>query len=694
MAKDNHKCHHSCGCGCAEQGHSCSTAEVHQHEHRHEHGHDEDEGVGECHGHSHDHDEGSMRGMLLRILASLLLFGIALVVDKEWLFGLNCLGVLGAWLAPLLYIVAVLPVGLPVLHEAWELFAEERSLFNECSLMVIAVVGAFVIAEYPEAVILMVLYNIGELLQGLAVQRARKDISDMVDVRSETVQRILEDGTLEEVLASDVLVGARLHLRSGERLALDGILLSESALLDQSALTGESVPREVMSGEEVLAGCMVVTRPIEMEVTKPYSDSTLARILKMAEEAADRKPATERFIRRFATIYTPIVVGLAVLVVLLPFVWSLLSPTFDFHFKDWLYRALVFLVTSCPCALIISVPLSYFCGLGAGSNRGLLFKGALYLEQLRKITAVAFDKTGTLTEGTFEVTEVLTEGIDEQKAVLLLAAVESRSTHPMAEAMVAYAQEHAHAFPSLVEVEELTGMGLSAHTEEGMRLLVGSERLMRTYHLEIPTSLLPGEESSILLAVDNKVVAVAILRDKIKPHSADTIRALHKRGVHHLVMLSGDKLEVAQRVGHELGLEAAYGGLLPDAKLSKVEELGEKYHVAFVGDGLNDAPVMGVAHIGVAMGGMGSDATIEAADIVIQGDDPYKLVEAIDISRYTHRIVLQNIIFALGFKLVVMLLATFGIASLTLAVIADVGVTILVVFNALRALRYRGSVRV
>ena len=431
------------------------------------------------------------------------------------------------------------------------------------------------------------------------------------------------------------------------------------------------------------------TRPIDIVVTKPYEDSTLARILQMTEEASERKPETERLIRRFARVYTPIVFGLALLVVLAPWIWSLASSSFQYEFSDWLYKALVFLVISCPCALVISVPLTYFSGMGATSRHGLLFKGALYLEELRRITAVVFDKTGTLTVGEFEVKKVLTSSISSEDALGYISAVEAHSSHPMAQAILRHTTNSER--KEVKDIEEVTGMGLTAIGSNGERLLVGSERMMLKEGLEVPQSLSPQGESAVLLAIDRAVKATVILSDQIKPQSKATISDLQHLGINKLVMLSGDKPEVVLATAKEIGLQDARGSLLPDDKMRAVEELMVNDRVAFVGDGLNDAPVMTMSHVGIAMGGIASDATIEAADIVIQGNDPYKVVQGIEVSRHTHKIVVQNIIFALGFKFAVMILALLGFASLTLAVLADVGVTLLAVLNSLRALYFRAK---
>lgn len=636
--------------------------------------------MGDNHSQVHGHEEEEVSLKPIFISAAIL---VLIVVGQHfwswWPQG---------WLQDVLYILAFCPVGIPVLIEAWELLWKEHSFFNECALMSIATIGAFCIDQQNEAVLLMLLYQLGEYLQDKAVHKVRRSISKTADVRSQTVLKI-EGQETKEIPAKEAQVGDYLRVIPGMRVSLDGKLLSEEALLDLSALTGESMLEEREKGAEILAGSVVSTRPIDIVVTKPYEDSTLARILQMTEEASERKPETERLIRRFARVYTPIVFGLALLVVLAPWIWSLASSSFQYEFSDWLYKALVFLVISCPCALVISVPLTYFSGMGATSRHGLLFKGALYLEELRRITAVVFDKTGTLTVGEFEVKKVLTSSISSEDALGYISAVEAHSSHPMAQAILRHTTNSER--KEVKDIEEVTGMGLTAIGSNGERLLVGSERMMLKEGLELPQSLSPQGESAVLLAIDRAVKATVILSDQIKPQSKATISDLQHLGINKLVMLSGDKPEVVLATAKEIGLQDARGSLLPDDKMRAVEELMVNDRVAFVGDGLNDAPVMTMSHVGIAMGGIASDATIEAADIVIQGNDPYKVVQGIEVSRHTHKIVVQNIIFALGFKFAVMILALLGFASLTLAVLADVGVTLLAVLNSLRALYFRAK---
>ncbi|MDD7438372.1 MAG: heavy metal translocating P-type ATPase [Bacteroidales bacterium] len=625
--------------------------------------------------HAHDFDNHAL--IIKRVYLSATILGVIALGQYFWgWWGLE-------WLKVIVFVLAFLPVGLPVILEGWELIRNERSFFNEYTLMAIASIGAFGIGERYEAVFLMLLYQLGEYLEGLAVNKARRNISELVDVRSDIVL-LIEGNSTREIPATEAKIGDKLRVAPGMRVSLDGRLLSEVAMLDQSSLTGESMLVEREAGEEVLAGSLVSGKPIDIEVAKLYEDSTLAKILRLTEEAVEHKPETERFIRRFAKIYTPIVFALAVLVVSVP--WLVLGAEYDF--QEWLYRGLVFLVVSCPCALVISVPLSYFCGVGAMSKHGLLVKGAVHLEVLRQVDAVVFDKTGTLTEGRFEVKDLrLISGVSRDEALGYLLAIEAQSRHPMALAI----QQYAVGIPpaEVSQVEEVTGMGLQAVSATGKRLLVGSARLLERHGID--TSGL-GDESSILLGIDGDLAVIVELSDVLKPRSVEAIEGLKKEGIARIVMLSGDKPKVVAEMAQTVGITDARGGLLPDDKMRAIEELLTTYKVAFVGDGLNDAPVMRMSSVGIAMGGMGSDATIEAADLIIQSDDPYKVPQAIEISRYTHKIVLQNIIFALGFKFGVMLLSVLGFASLTLAVIADVGVTLLAVVNALNALRYKSRV--
>lgn len=632
----------------------------------------------EGHHHGESHEHGSTTGMVRRLLASFVLLALFLVLDWQGVWQAT------SWLRLPAYILAFLPIGIPVLLEAIEITREE-TFFNECTLMFIASMGAFAIGEYPEAVMLMCLYALGEIFEDKAVDSARQSISSLIDSRSDKVQLVTEEG-YEEVSAEEVPVGAVILVQTGDIVPLDGKLLGDRPRdLDLSALTGESMPVTKNVGDEILAGSVSHMESFQLEVTKPFSESTLSRIMRMSEEAAEEKPKTELFIRRFARVYTPIVFGLAVLIVAVPY----LIQGSAYDFSTWLYRGLVFLVTSCPCALIISVPLSYYSGLGAASRNGLLFKGAVFLEALRKVDAMIFDKTGTLTEGTFEHVELNPVGTFEQSDVApLIKSMEQHSNHPIAQAVVNSLADA----PSVevTDIQELAGRGMVAmHGSE--ELCLGNLTLMNERGISVQEDTIHPGKTVLYFSKGGALAATVTLSDAIKPSSHAAIAALHKYGISPLVMLSGDKADVAEHVAQDLGLDDAKGGLLPDDKMREVRLLMQEHTVAYVGDGLNDAPVMSMVPVGVAMGGLGSDATIEAADVVIQGDDPYSLVNALDIAKKTNTIVIQNIVFSLAFKATVMILATLGYASLTLAIIADVGVTLLAVLNATRVLRFKGT---
>lgn len=632
--------------------------------------------------HCHAEDNKSKRNEYIRlgVATAMLIIGVALGWN-----GFTCWGI--CWLPKAWYLFAYLLVAEPIFDAAWELWKKERSVFNELSLMILATIGAFYIGEYPEALTLIILYTVGEILQDKAVEKARHNISDLIDVRPDTVH-VLRDGKEEETHPSQVSVGEVIRLRVGERVSLDGTLSSPHATLDTSALTGESRPADVSQGEMILAGSIVIGAPIEMRVTHPYSESTLAKLLRLVEESGQYKSKTETFIRKFARIYTPIVTLFAVLIVLVPWLWSLYDGAFFYDFHTWFYRGLVFLVTSCPCALVIGVPLSYFAGIGNASKHGLLFKGSTHLDKLRQITAFALDKTGTVTHGNFDVTATRLAETADEESFRLLVAVERHSTHPVAQTVCRHFDFDT--VPEVSDVREVTGFGLTARTEDGKRILVGSPKLMAKHGVALPDGLITDIHTFVLIAVDDVWQGAVILSDAHKESSLSAISALHAKGVRQVVILSGDSQSIVDAVAETVGADKGLGGLLPEDKVREVQALmtaGET--VAFVGDGLNDAPVMAMSDLSFAMGAIGSDAAIEAADVVIQSDELTKLSEGIDISRQTHTVVLQNIIFALAFKVIIMILAAVGLAPLTLAIVADVGVSLLVVLNAMRVLRFR-----
>lgn len=564
------------------------------------------------------------------------------------------------------YLLAFAFVGLPVMKEAWET-ALKGDVFSEFMLMTIACIGAFAIGEYPEGVAVMLLYCIGEALQDRAVDRARDNIQELIAFRP-TVAKVVVQGKIIEKTPEEVQVGDILEVKAGDRVPLDGKLVSASAAFNTAALTGESLPRTFETGGEVLAGMIAVDAVSHLEVVRPASESAVSRILNMVESAAERKAPTELFIRRFARIYTPIVIGLALLTVVCPYLYSIFDSQYSYVFTDWFRRALVFLVISCPCALVISVPLSYFAGIGLASKHGILFKGSNYLDAITEVDVVAFDKTGTLTTGEFAVQSVV--GLD-QEALQTVAAMEKSSNHPIAQAILKYCPTEEN-----ISSQDIAGYGL-----KNDEWLVGNLKLLDREQVSYADALRSIPETVVAVARKGKYVGHIILADTIKEDAKKAISDLPVRAE----MLSGDRQELVTKVAADLGISHAYGDLLPDGKvlhLQNVKKAGER--VAFVGDGINDAPVLALSDVGIAMGGLGSDMAIETADVIIQTDQPSKVACAMRIGRYTRRIVNQNIALALGVKAVVMLLGLLGFANLWMAVFADSGVALLAVLNAAR----------
>lgn len=588
------------------------------------------------------------------------------------------------------YLIGYLFVGLTVLNEAWKAILK-ADFFNEFTLMSVATIGAIAIGEYPEAVAVMLFYYVGELFQHHAVDRARANIQELLDVRS-LVATVKRDEEFVEMEPSEVKIGDVLVVRVGERVPLDGELLMGGGSFDTSALTGESVPRSIALGEEVLAGMINLDRVIELRVTKSYTDSSLSKILHLVEEATSRKAKTELFIRRFAKVYTPIVFFLAVAIVLLP--WFFVA---DYQFANWLYRGLVFLVISCPCALVISIPLGFYGGIGAASRHGILFKGANYLELLTKIKSIGFDKTGTLTQGVFKVKQFATVESrvkDKDNLLATIVAIEVNSTHPIAKAIVQYSKEQGVEKNSLSfsTVKELPGYGMLAKNGE-VTYLLGNAKLLEKYNVSYPSSLTENVETTILLAENGIFVAHLVIADVIRSDAKHLIDNLRKKGILNIALLSGDQTTIVERTAKELGINHYYGNLLPEQKVELVKEAKRKGEpLCFVGDGVNDAPVLALSDVGVAMGGMGSDAAIEVADVVIQSDQPSRLITAINIANKTKQIVYQNIALAFGVKAIVLILGGFGLATMWEAVFADVGVALLAILNAVRILTKRFSV--
>ena len=582
------------------------------------------------------------------------------------------------------YVVAYLPVGLPVMKEAWESM-KDKDYFSEFTLMFVATLGAFYIGEYPEGVAVMLFYSVGELFQEKAVDKAKRNIGALLDVRPEEAA-VVRDGRVIIENPQNVKVGETIEIKTGGRVPLDGMMLNEVAAFNTAALTGESVPRSIRMGEEVLAGMIVTDKVIRIKVIRPFDKSALARILELVQNASERKAPAELFIRKFARVYTPIVIGLAVLIVLLPFIYSLITPQFFFTFNDWLYRALVFLVISCPCALVVSIPLGYFGGIGAASRLGILFKGGNYLDAVTKINTVVFDKTGTLTKGTFEVQSCNCEsGVSEEELIRMIASVESSSTHPIAKAVVNYAGRRDIELSSVTDSKEYAGLGLEAAVN-GIQVLAGNGRLLSKFQIEYPPELLSITDTIVVCAIGNKYAGYLLLSDSLKEVAKIAIQNLKALGIQNIQILSGDKQSIVSNFAEKLGISEAYGDLLPDGKVKHLEELRQhtENQVAFVGDGMNDAPVLALSNVGIAMGGLGSDAAIETADVVIQTDQPSKVAEAIKVGKLTRRIVWQNISLAFGVKLLVLILGAGGLATLWEAVFADVGVALIAIMNAVR----------
>ena len=636
------------------------------HEHHHEHAHEHE------HHHEHHHEEGT-RERLLTIGVSAVLLVIAVLIERHtnW----------KTWQYLLIYLVPYLIAGWDTLKEAAEALTEGEAL-DENFLMSIATIGALAIGflpgaetQFPEAVFVMLFFQVGELFEGLAEGKSRQSIAHLMDLRPDVVH-VEREGNLLDVSPEEVNVGETILIRPGEKTALDGIIVEGNSTLDTVALTGESVPRSIAPEDELLSGCVNLSGVLRVRTTKPAGESTAAKILELVEHAAENKSRSEHFITRFAKIYTPIVVGLAILLAVVP---SLITG----DWATWIYRALMFLVVSCPCALVISVPLTFFGGIGGASRKGILVKGAAFLDTLARVKTVVFDKTGTLTEGVFQVTAVHPDRLDETELLHLAAHVERHSTHPVAAALrQAYPDEQDDCEVS--DFQELAGKGLKASVN-GKQVAVGNDKLME----DLGIAWKPCHEKGTLIhvAVDGEYEGHIVISDRIKADAAESVQALHAAGVEKVVMLTGDQADIAAHVAGKLALDDFHAGLLPDGKVSQVEALLKEGTLAFVGDGINDAPVLARADIGIAMGALGSDAAIEAADVVLMDDKPSKVAQAVGIARRTLRIAKENMWGAIGIKLLVLLLAACGLATLWMAVFADVGVTVLAVLNAMRTLK-------
>ena len=634
----------------------------HEHEHHHEHHH-----------HHHDHGEEEGHGRLIKILASAVLLGIAVLIEKNTAWT--------TWQYLLLFLVPYLIVGWDTLKEAAEGLVHGEAL-SEDFLMSVATLGALAIGfmpgaetQFPEAVFVMLFFQVGELFEEMAEGRSRKSIAHLMDLRPD-IAHVERGGKLQDVKPEDVTPGEILLVQPGENVPMDGVVIEGHSSLDTVALTGESVPRSVHEGDEILSGCVNQSGVLKVKTTKAFGESTAAKILNLVENAAASKSRSEGFITRFARIYTPIVVALAVLVAVVP---GLITG----EWSTWIYRGLMFLVVSCPCALVISVPLTFFGGLGGASRKGILIKGSNYMDQLAKLQTVVFDKTGTLTEGVFEVTAVHPEVIGETELLHLAAHVERHSTHPIAQALRnAYPDEQDSC--SVEGIEETAGHGIIA-TVNGRKVAVGNSKLME----KVGAGWHPCHHSGTIIhvAIDGQYAGHIVISDRIKEDAAEGIEALKREGIRKTVMLTGDQESVAAAVAAKLKVDEVHAQLLPADKVNEVAKLLQEGTLAFVGDGINDAPVLTRADVGIAMGALGSDAAIEAADVVLMDDKPSKIAKAIQIARRTIRIAKENIGFAIGIKVLVLVLATMGLATMWMAVFADVGVTVLAVLNAMRALR-------
>ena len=606
------------------------------------------------------------------IIISAILFAIALFVKMNQTLQL------------ILMLVAYILLGKDTVLKAVK-NVEKGDFFDENFLMTIATLGAIIIGEYPEAVAVMLFYEIGELFQSYAINKSRKSIADMMDIKPEYAN-VIRDNKSQKVDPDEVKIDEIIEIKPGERLPLDAIIVKGETTLDTSALTGESVPVEVREGATILSGCININALILAKVTKEYFDSTVNKVLDLVENAASKKSTSERLITRFAKIYTPIVIGLAVLLAIFP---PIISG--EYNFRVWIFRALSFLVVSCPCAFVISIPLSFFSGIGAASRAGVLIKGGNYLEALSKVDTVVLDKTGTLTKGVFNVQKVIVidKNIKEDEFISLVAMAESGSNHPISKSIQKYYNKEIDT-NSINSIKEISGKGIEA-VINNKKILVGNEKL-----IDVPNDIIINDIGTILyVEIENKFAGYIVISDEIKKDAKKAIKGLKDIGIKKSIMLTGDVEKVAKKVGEELGLDEIYSNLLPQDKVSKFEEIiknkNSKGNVVFVGDGINDAPVLARADVGIAMGAMGSDAAIEAADVVIMTDEPSKIVTAIKSSKRTMKIAMQNISLAFGIKAIVLILSALGIADMWMAVFADTGVTILAVLNSFRALKIENN---
>ena len=609
----------------------------------------------------------------IKIIIALILFLIAFTLKFN-----------NEWINNIIFIVAYIVVGLEIVKKAIRNIFRGK-VFDENFLMSVATIGAFAIGEFPEAVAVMLFYQVGELFQSYAVDKSRKSIASLMDIRPDFAN-VEKNGNLEKVSPEEVKCGEIIVVKPGEKVPLDGLVIAGNSNIDTKALTGEALPQEVKEGSKILSGTINLNGVIKIKVIKEYGESTVSKILDLVENASSKKSKSENFITKFAKYYTPIVVIIAVILAIIP---PLLIP--NATFSKWLYRALSFLVVSCPCALVISIPLSFFGGIGGASKIGILIKGSNYLEQLSNTEIIVFDKTGTLTKGTFEVQHIESINLSKEKLLEIVAYAEKYSNHPISLSVKsAYGKEIDE--KQISDYKELSGYGVSAKVNNDY-VLVGNEKLMKENNIHFTSCKNIG--TTLYVAVNEKYEGHITISDKIKDDAEKTIKDLKKNHIKQVVMLTGDKKAAGEEVGKKLGIDKVYTELLPDEKVKKVEELlkekSEKGKLTFVGDGINDAPVLAISDIGIAMGGVGSDAAIEAADIVLMTDEPSKIIDAIQLSRKTMRIVKENIVFAITVKIIVLILSAFGISTMWEAVFADVGVSIIAIINALRVLRVKSK---
>ena len=613
---------------------------------------------------------------------------VRILLSAAFMIGLHFIEIEG-WYRFIAYMIPYLIVGYDILIKAGKGILNHQ-VFDECFLMAVATLGAIALAiydngDYTEAIAVMLFYQIGELFQSYAVGKSRRNISDLMDIRPDYAN-IENNGTLEKVDPDEVEIGSVIVVQPGEKVPIDGIVLEGNSSLNTSALTGESLPRDIKAGDAIISGCINMSGVLKIKTTKEFDESTASKILDLVENASSRKSRSEAFISRFARIYTPAVCYSALALAILPPIVRILGMNLDPEWHVWMYRALTFLVISCPCALVISIPLSFFAGIGGASKAGVLVKGSNYLETLSKTKIIVFDKTGTLTQGVFEVSGIHHNQIENDKLIEIAALAESASSHPISKSLQR-AYHHEIDRSRVKDIQEISGHGIVAKVD-GQDVLIGNTRLMEKYH--IPYKECHHTGTILHMAINGQYAGHIVISDMLKPTSLKAMQALKSCGIEKLVMLTGDIKKVADSIGQKLGLDAVYSNLLPGDKVEKVEELlsskPEHAKLAFVGDGINDAPVLSRADIGISMGAMGSDAAIEAADIVLMDDDPMQIPKAIKISKKCLRIVYENIVFAIGVKLICLLLGALGLTNMWIAIFADVGVMVIAVLNAIRAL--------